>query len=124
MGIAEDDFNVAAINESNLRECVLQRLIDWTQCCSAVHKPPNPGQRFLRMRSKWPGSTRTSEKRNELAPPQVPSGKTRLVQRPKPSTLRPSSEREMAHILEADQANVRLGTEAGICRARSDVRFT
>jgi len=29
----------------------------------------------------------------------------------------------MAHILEADQANVRFGTEADICSAISDVRF-
>jgi len=31
IGIAEDDFYVAAIDESGLCECVLQRLIDWSQ---------------------------------------------------------------------------------------------
>jgi hypothetical protein len=41
IGIAKDDFDVAP--SSGLRDCVLQRLIDRTQCCSAVHKPPNPG---------------------------------------------------------------------------------
>jgi hypothetical protein len=31
IGIAEDDLDVAAIEKSGLCECVLQRLIDWSQ---------------------------------------------------------------------------------------------
>jgi hypothetical protein len=51
IGVAKDDFDVAPIDESSLRDCVLQRLIDWPQCRFAVDNPPNPGHRFLCARS-------------------------------------------------------------------------
>ncbi|MDA9496218.1 hypothetical protein XI05_01400 [Bradyrhizobium sp. CCBAU 11357] len=71
VGIAEDDFDVAPIEDPGLRECVLQRLIDWSQSFSiAKYQPPNPRQRFLRMRDKRPCCRRSPKKRDEIAPSQ------------------------------------------------------
>ena len=68
IGIAEDDFDVAVIEESGLSECVLQRLIDRSQFGVAKYQPPNPARRFLRTRGEWPSRHRAAKNCNELAP--------------------------------------------------------
>jgi hypothetical protein len=68
IGIAEDDFDVAAIDESGLRERVLQRLIDRPQFGVAKYQPPDPGQRFLRTPGTRPSRHRAANNCNELAP--------------------------------------------------------
>ncbi len=44
IGIADDDFDVAAIDEAGLFERILQRLIDRSQFGVAKYQPSDPGQ--------------------------------------------------------------------------------